>query len=423
MSNVSKFATAPAPWAAVLLGHGSFLQSTDQVHLSDGELNYIIPDTASFLQMRPSIHCRQRWPFAKSSTGKAIDKYESMVFLVVCTGHACYDNRIVTEFGFTMFDTRDRWIGGKCGTSSRAKAEGCMPLGDRGMNMVRLYDSHHYIIADTADHHNGSCSNARHQEKPFEFCYRRSKIILRRDLNKTLEMAFSMAEKKGLEIADLKRGVRRPVTLLTWGRDVPDVICDTTWFRNVAFAEHWDISQHQLLKKSFPKGITFADALRVFGVPHMVGTFDIAQNSGNRSSFTMQLLWAIALATGEQMDTIKGADKDGNHRQVKPWGSPGVQSVLTRDNLPPGSEPPGAEWIEYTQPPRPQTDSYKRVGFDELCRASSVPKEISQLRSFPKMVLKPPEKIATSLTESRTSPSTTPREPQRKPRRQGRQKQ
>ncbi|KAI1828394.1 hypothetical protein F4861DRAFT_535354 [Xylaria intraflava] len=334
MPGYSRFATAPRPWASVLLGNGLFLKDDKTAHRDskDRELRSIIPDTENFLQIRPSIGCQQYWPLKTTSTGKTAGKSESVVFLVVCTGHACYDKRIVTEVGFTIFDTRERWVGGKYGAKSRARTEGCMALGDRGKNLVRLYDSHHYIVADTADHHNGTCADGRHNEKPFDFCYKKSSVILRRQLNTTLETAFSLAAKKGLDDFDIRWGKRRLVVLLSWGDELSDAISKTKWFKDTSFAEHWDVSEHQVLKRIFPRGITFANALRAFGVPHTVGGFDIAQNCGNKSSFIMQLFWAMTLATAEQIKVIKHS-KDGI---LKPWGSPGVESVLTRDNLPPG---------------------------------------------------------------------------------------
>ncbi|KAI1435515.1 hypothetical protein GGR50DRAFT_694048 [Xylaria sp. CBS 124048] len=347
---------APRPWASVLLGIGSILKdsATASRDYQDGDLHSIIPDTEAFLQMSPSIACQQYWPLRTTSTGKTIGSSESVVFLVVCTGHACYDNRIVTEVGFTIFDTRDRWLGTKPQANN---TKGCIALGDRGRNLVRLYDSQHYIVADTADHHSGTCASGRHQEKPYDFCYKKSKSIQRKELAKTLELAYSWAAKKGLSDADVKLGVRRSVVLLSWGGELPDAITGTEWFRNTSFAEHWDLRQHDVLKRVFPPGITFADALRAFGVPHTVCGFDIAQNCGNKSSFVMQLLWAMTLATGKQLDVLRNSE-DG---RLEPWASPGVQSVLTRDNRPPGSGHPGPERIEYTQPPRPARDSYVRV--------------------------------------------------------------
>ncbi|KAI3337567.1 hypothetical protein HD806DRAFT_518383 [Xylariaceae sp. AK1471] len=334
MATNSSFLIAPRPWAAVLLGHGCILggTSSDTDNDPDSALHYIIPSTDDFLEIRPSIQCQQHWPLATTATGKAVKESDSMVFLVLCTGHACYDERIVTEVGYTIFDTHERWYGAKVDKKPTAKVD------------------------DTADHHNGTCGNPLHEEKPYDFCYRKSNFIPRHRLPDIIETAFSSASTYGLDPAAFLRGARRQVIFLSWGSHQPEAIQKATWYKETQFAEHWDLREHKILKilcdyRLYPPRLT--DAIRAFGVPHTVNGFDISQNCGNKSSFIMRLLWALAFATSDQIRTIKdGVD-------LEEWGTPSVESVLTRVNRPPGSAPLPTRHIEYIQTARPSRDTYK----------------------------------------------------------------
>ncbi|TGJ79644.1 hypothetical protein E0Z10_g9121 [Xylaria hypoxylon] len=322
----------PPEFLPVLLGHGSFLKNADgTVRLDENRKPlYVIPPADDFLEMKPSKESQQFWP--ARDTQIALKK-ASIVLFNIAVSTDCQRPDTITEIGYTIFNTAAIYDGAK--GSRKKRVPGCMAPGPRGENITKLGLSRHYIVQDTADHHPGSCNSPAHTAQPYHFSYRKSSFIKRGDIMKTLEEAFDKAAYEGFPQADVNnKENRRVVVLVGWGHENhhPQIKA-TSWYKNNHFFQQWDIRRHPLVLKRIPNP-SYLTCLDVFGIQHQAHGKEIAHNAGNRSAFTLQLLIALCFLTEEQRTRLKsGLNLEPNPR------FPGVESVLARDNRPPGSPP------------------------------------------------------------------------------------
>jgi hypothetical protein len=217
-----------------------------------------------------------------------------------------------------------------------------MVPGPRGENITKIAQSRHFIVRDTAGHHPGTCNWPAHTAQPYYFSYRKSEFIDRNLITKTLEDAFESAVGQGLSSEAIKDGNRRAVVLVSWGEDtMHPMIKATSWYGKKQFFQHWDMREHALIRSRFPtSNPTHITCLDVFGIQHRAHGKEIGHNAGNRSAFTLQLLIALCFLTQEQLGLVR------NGANLTPSSKfPGVESVVARDNRPPGSGPLSAERV------------------------------------------------------------------------------
>ncbi|GAW13592.1 hypothetical protein ANO14919_029790 [Xylariales sp. No.14919] len=321
----------PPEFLPVLLGHGSFLRDGGgNVRLDEkGNPFYVIPPTDDFLNMKPSKESQQFWP---TEVTPAVPKETSIVLFSITVNTDCERPEIITEVGFTLFNTAAIYDGAK--GSRRDRIPGCMAPGPRGENIVKFGLSRHYIVEDTKDHHPGTCRSPAHIAQPYHFTYRKSSFIKRADISKTLEAAFDRAAYDGIAQERIEQGDRRVVVLVGWGNEnLHPQIKATSWYRRKQFLEHWDIKHHPLVSRHEPDP-TYLNCLNRFGIQHRALDKEVAHNAGNHSAFTVQLLIGLCFLTEEQRTQLQ----DGKNLEPNPR-FPGVESVLARDNRPPGSGP------------------------------------------------------------------------------------
>ncbi|KAI1756115.1 hypothetical protein F4782DRAFT_550050 [Xylaria castorea] len=321
----------PPEFLPVLLGHGSFIRGEDeevQLDVNRSPL-FLIPTSDDFLEMKPSKESQQFWP-AKAT--QEIPMKTSVVFLCISVNTHCQKADMITEAGYTIFDTAAIYVGARSGRKKRIP--GCEAPGPRGENITKLAYSRHFIVKDTADHHLGTCEWSNHTAQPHHFSYRKSNDIDREDITKTLEEAFNIATYAGLTGQDVQKGSRRVVVLVGWGAEnYHPQIKATSWYRNSRFFQHWDIRLHSLVLERLPTP-TYLTCLDVFGIQHRAHGKEIGHNAGNHTAFTIQLLIGLCFLTEAELLLVK------SKQSLDPSSKfPGVESVLARDNRPPGSAP------------------------------------------------------------------------------------
>ncbi|KAI0020024.1 hypothetical protein F4780DRAFT_779947 [Xylariomycetidae sp. FL0641] len=306
-------------------------------------------------QQPPSLNTTPRAPesLQKVATGDA----SSPVILAVSTRAACYDPKLVTEVAYTMYDTRGPWAGSDVG--QRRIYQGSSMPGDRGMNYRQKIFSYHYIVGDTADHHLGTCANLSHTQHPYGFAYRKSELIHRKDINRTLDSAFNEAATWRLSLSALNAGARRPVILLSLGLpSLSEKIRHTTWFQNGKLAAHWDLREHPVIKQYFQplRPDTMRTIFRLIGLQFEVNGVDITRNSKNFLALMLQFFLAASYLSREQQESL-------TNRVALPPMPPGLglQVTMARVNHPPGEAPLTDAPSTFTVPRRPQNDTYRRV--------------------------------------------------------------
>ncbi|KAI1292434.1 hypothetical protein F5Y03DRAFT_402973 [Xylaria venustula] len=327
----------PPAFLPVLLGYGIFMKdSNGNITLDkNGYPEYLIPPGDDFLKMKPSKESQQFWPIKPNET---ISKTISIVLLSLAVNTDCQNKEMITEIGYTIYDVATRYNGARGGRKKRVL--GCLAPGPRGENITKLALSNHFIVQDTADHHPGTCNLPGHKAQPYHFCYRKSVFIKRMNVDRTLEEAFGQAARTGLSQEDIQRGHRRAVVLVGWGEENhhPQVKA-TSWYQNNKHFRQWDVRRHPLVLQCIPNP-TYMTCLDVFGVQHRAHDKEIGHNAGNQSAFTVQLLICLCFLTQEHRAQLKA----GKNLEPMP-GFPGVESVLARDNRPPGSAPLSAERV------------------------------------------------------------------------------
>ncbi|KAI3325721.1 hypothetical protein HD806DRAFT_521232 [Xylariaceae sp. AK1471] len=323
----------PPEFLPVLLGNGSFLRDTDGNLRFDanGHLLYLISTADAFLHVKPSIQSQQFWP---EETAPNLPKNTSIVLLTVAVNTDCKDENIITEIGYTIYDTAAIYIGEKI--NRKPKIPGCMAPGPRGENITKLALSRHFIVRDTADHHPGTCNWPAHIAQPYHFSYRKSEFIDRGHISSMLEDTYNNAARRGLSNEAIEKGDRRAVVIVSWGDDSIDPqIKATSWYINNQFFQHWDIRKHPLIRTCFlTPNPTYISCLDLFGIQHRAHGREIGHNAGNCSAFTIQLLLGLCFLTEEQRTLVR------QKVNLTPSSRfPGVESVVARNNRPPGSGP------------------------------------------------------------------------------------
>ncbi|KAI0432426.1 hypothetical protein F5Y09DRAFT_339645 [Xylaria sp. FL1042] len=321
----------PPDFLPVLFGYGSFVKDSHGKVKFDEDKNplYVIPPTDAFLEMKPSKESQQFWPVRKDET---MPEKTSVVLLSIAVNTHCEKVDLITEIGYTIFDTAAIYDGAK--GSRKTRIPGCQAPGPRGGNITKLALSRHFIVQDTADHHPGTCKSATHTAQPYHFTYRKSSFVSRENIKKTLEEAFEKASNQGLTHADIKEGQKRLVILLGWGNENHhSQVKATSWFEKKQYFQQWDVRRHPLVLERIPNP-TYITCLDVFGIQHRAYDKEVGHNAGNNSAFTIQLLIALCFLTEEQRTQLKSG------QNLEPTVKfPGVESALARDNRPPGSAP------------------------------------------------------------------------------------
>ncbi|KAI0474201.1 hypothetical protein F4859DRAFT_82352 [Xylaria cf. heliscus] len=320
----------PPKFLPVLLGHGSFIRGEGGKVQLDGNKNplFLLPTADDFLQMKPSKESQQFWP---ADAARGIPEGASVVFLSVAVNTDCQNADVVTEVGYTIYDTAAIYDGARGG---KKKQPGCDAPGPRGQNITKLARSRHFIVQDTADHHPGTCTKPNHTAQPYHFCYRKSKYIKREEIAKTLEESFRIAASEGVARKDFADGHRRMVVLVGWGEEnFHPQIKATSWYQNSRFFQHWDIRQQVLVRECL-RVPTYFNCLDLFGIQHRAYGKEVGYNSGNHTAFTIQLLIGLCFLKDADLYLVK------SYQNLDPSPRfPGVESVLARDNRPPGSAP------------------------------------------------------------------------------------
>lgn len=217
----------------------------------------------TFLYMRPSKESQQFWP---ASPAQEIPKDTAIVLFSAILNTHCQNPDIVTEIGYTIYDTGNIFDGAKAGRKNNIP--GCVAPGPRGENITRLALSNHFIIEDQADHHPGTCKFPNHTAQPYHFTYRKSSVVHRGQIKHILEEAWTKASRQGLTNAEIQGGQRRAVVLVGWGDENHHAeIKSTSWYKdNLAF-QQWDIRLHPLVRQPM-QNPTFLTCLDVFGIQH-----------------------------------------------------------------------------------------------------------------------------------------------------------
>jgi hypothetical protein len=259
---------------------------------------------------------------------------------------ACYDSKLITEIGFGIYDPL------------KAKKREHSPSGREGSNNIELHmTSRHYVVRDTAGHHPGTCANPSHKAQPWDFTFKKSVLIDRAMIPTVLEKAYEIAACQSLTHETVKAGERRQVILIGAGEGHHHAsIKATSWYREEKLTAQWDIRRHPPIRERFPKGVpSFRECLDAFGVVHRVNGLEVAHNAGNKATFHIHLHLAL-----EQKEEI------GNKQDIKVVNDHiGDLSPFFYMNRPPNS--PRlllGERAVYTQPSRPDHDTYTHVKYD-----------------------------------------------------------
>ncbi|KAF2968203.1 hypothetical protein GQX73_g5361 [Xylaria multiplex] len=255
----------PPEFLPVLLGHGSFLRDGGgNVRLDgNGKPLFVVPPTDDFLEMKPSKEAQQFWPVDAT---QVLPRNTSIVLLNIAVNTDCQRADIITEIGYTIYNTAAIYSGVKNGR--RKKIDGCVAPGPRGENITKFGMSQHFIVQDTANHHPGSCHRLEHMAQPYHFSYRKSGFINRGEILKTLEGAFDHAACDGFPQNDIDKGNRHTVVLVGWGdENLHPQIKATSWYRNGRFFQQWDMRRHSLVLQHVPNP-TYLTCLEVFGIQH-----------------------------------------------------------------------------------------------------------------------------------------------------------
>ncbi|KAI0205974.1 hypothetical protein F4808DRAFT_187151 [Astrocystis sublimbata] len=321
----------PPRWLPVLLGHGVFIRGGDGKVQLDKNRNpdFLVPPADSFLDVVPSKGSQQFWPVGVSP---GIPENTSIVLLSISVNTHCQNPEVITEVGFTIYDTAAIYTGTKSGQGKRIA--GCEAPGPRGENITKYATSRHYIVKDAANHHPGSCEHSNHTAQPYHFSYRKSKKIDRENIDNILDGAFEAASQEGLRRDDVKNKTRRFVVLVGWGAESHHAqVRARPWYQGNKVFQHWDIRKHSLVHDRMGNP-SYLTCLEVFGIQHRAHGKEIGYNAGNHTAFTIQLLVALCFLTQAEQLLVKS-------KQNLPPGSrfPGTESVLARDNRPPGSAP------------------------------------------------------------------------------------
>ncbi|KAJ2992137.1 hypothetical protein NUW58_g2272 [Xylaria curta] len=322
---------APPDFLPVLLGHGSFIKDEDgNVRMDrNGNPHFLIPTTDNFLHMKPSKESQQFWPV---TTTRKIPKNVPIVFFSIAVNTDCQKKDIITEIGYTIYDTATIYDGGR--SSRRRKIPGCVAPGPRGENITKFALSKHFIVKDTANHHPGTCNKLGHTAQPYHFSYRKSIFINRRQVSEVLDEAFESAACEGLTNEEVEKGRRQVTVLVGWGHENHHpLIQAASWYNKSKFFQHWDIRKYPLVLKSVYNP-TYLTCLEAFGIQHRAHGNEIGHNAGNHTAFTIQLLIALCFLTNGMRNQLKS----GQNLEPNPK-FPGVESALARDNRPPGSGP------------------------------------------------------------------------------------
>jgi len=355
---------APPPYLPVLLGHGSFLRDRAGNIRRDelGQPLYIMPPNDQFLEMKPSPESRQQYPFQRA---ERYPNENSLVLLALSTNVDCRNPDLITEIGYTVFDTAAIYTGAKTSPWRKKALPGCEAPGLRGQNVAKLSTTRHFIIRDTAHHHPETCPSPHHTAQPYHFSFRKSTFIDRDEIAATLENAYKHAERENLTAEQVAAGYRRKVVLLLWGdcdrqsqgdddadnnddgtqkqkqpQNLHPVVKRTRWYSEKRFYQSWDVRLYELARRRFARSSqsktpSLLAHLDAFGVNHKAHGVEIGHNAGNKTAFAIRLLLSYSFLTEEERATVlRGRE---NLRPEPAF--PGVEAVLARDNRPPGSGP------------------------------------------------------------------------------------
>ncbi|KAI0388865.1 hypothetical protein F5Y17DRAFT_473975 [Xylariaceae sp. FL0594] len=362
----------PPAFLPVLFGSGSFPRDRAGNIKRDeyGNPRFIVPNDDSFLTEGPRPDGREPYPFGPNGHLEAFPGADSLVLLAISTNTDCRDPDLITEIGYTVFDTAAIFNGARVSQWRKKAIAGCEAPGRRGQNIAKLGTSRHFIVKDTARHHEDSCKSPHHTAQPYRFAFRKSVLIERDEVPSTLENAFLHAEREGLTAEQWSRGCRRKVVLVVWGdQNQPDLIDagessvrqpqrhlhaaaqQTTWFRERRHNRTWDVRLFEAARVRFPTPtpdslLAYLDA---FGVNHRAHGAEIGHNAGNKSAFAIRLLLAYAFLTRDERDDILAA------RNLRPEPAfPGVEAVLARDNRPPDAAPLPEGYVPFPHAPARQ---------------------------------------------------------------------
>ncbi|KAI0517827.1 hypothetical protein F5B22DRAFT_602595 [Xylaria bambusicola] len=214
--------------------------------------------------MKPSKESQQFWP--KLPNQPRIPNDTAIVLFSVSVNTDCKNADSVTEIGYTIYDTATIFHGAK--GARKNNIPGCVAPGPRGENITRLALSSHFIVADTADHHPGTCESPAHTAQPYHFTYRKSNQIPRGQIQRTLEEGFWKASIQGITNPLIQRGERRVVVLVGWGEENHHAqIKATSWYKNNEALQQWDVRLHPTVRERLPNP-SFLTCLDVFGIQH-----------------------------------------------------------------------------------------------------------------------------------------------------------
>ncbi|KAI1812436.1 hypothetical protein GGS20DRAFT_591657 [Poronia punctata] len=346
----------PTPeFLPVIFGHGTFL--TELKHMRANHPAYLIPPHENFLELKPSLESRQLWP---SPGPEKFPKEGSVVILALAINADCRDAGLITEIGYTVFDTAAIYEGKKKSRGCRANLPGCVAPGPRGIEYARFCTTRHFIVEDTADHRPDTCDNPEHTAQPYHFSFRKSEKLPRDKIQHRLEAIYKHASTEGLRKEDADRGFRRTVVLAGWGgaSDTHPLVQRTTWFNNPnKVFQKWDILKYNPLNSRFHSDPflpppnpppSLIDHLDAFGVKHVVRDEDtdyaanpdlmdfgaeIGYNAGNQTAFAIRLLLAYGFVTEDDKKLV-----DQKINLPPPSDFPGVSSILMWNNKAWGSK-------------------------------------------------------------------------------------
>ncbi|KAI0148595.1 hypothetical protein GGR57DRAFT_515282 [Xylariaceae sp. FL1272] len=329
--------TPPPEFLAVLLQHGSFIKDSDTggtTFLNNGKPVFLLPPPGAMLEVAPSQKAHETWPVRDPSPDK---RDNSIVFLSVSVNTDCKDKNVVTEIGYTVYDTYAITHGVKQDEFRKNAETGGRPPGPRGENIYVYATTCHAIVYESGYHHPKTCKDTKHTAQPYHFAFRKSELVKAALVQAKLLNLFQHAACSGLTKAEILQGKRRPVVLLSWNGELHDVIKRTDWHLNDRMWAHWDVRQHPLIQKRYEltsgRYISLEEALDGFGIAHKVRGMEIFNNAGNRSAFLVRLLITLCFLTTEDLERVRrGANLIAAETIY------GAESVLARYNVPPGAK-------------------------------------------------------------------------------------
>ncbi|KAI1260284.1 hypothetical protein F5Y18DRAFT_432433 [Xylariaceae sp. FL1019] len=340
--------TAPPDFLPVLLQHGVFLKdkATGATTFRNGQPDSLLPPPGKSLETLPSLEAQRTWPTPAPPTPTQTHtpghtptpdyRDDSVVLLAISVNTDCKDTNVVTEIGYTVYDTLAVTHGVNRDKFRRWNVEeGIRAPDDRGQKIYIYGTTCHAIVRETRLHHPKTCREREHSAQPYHFAFRKSEFITAEQIPDKLHNVFKHASCTRLNNVEVKHGKRRPVVLLSWNGEVHDVIKSTEWYKNGLFA-HWNVRQQPTIRKRYDGGpyISLEAAWDGFGIEHKVQGMEIGNNAGNRSAFLMRLLIAVCFLTEEDHERVK------QRINLKPAEGTlkGAESILVKSNLPPGSK-------------------------------------------------------------------------------------